>query len=82
MLGGMRGQVNESRGVVGISKGLLAKHRHFTHPIKEDVKKKLFPSPLWRPAGWLTSSPVPFVEGFLVFAALDRRVLQRRSNRS
>jgi len=60
----------------------LANYRHFTHPIKEDVKKKLFPSPLWRPAGWLTSSPVPFVEGFLVFAALDRRVLQRRSNPS
>jgi hypothetical protein len=26
----MRGQVNESRGVGGISKGLLAKNRHYT----------------------------------------------------
>src|SRR4029077_7773358 len=26
----------------------------------------------------LASSPVPFVEGFLVFAAFDRRVFQRR----
>src|SRR6266478_2535785 len=29
-------------------------------------RKKLFLSPLWRPAGGFTSSPVPFVEGFLV----------------
>ena len=34
------------------------------HPIKEDVKKKLFPSPLWRPAGGLHPAPSPSWRGF------------------
>jgi len=31
MVGGMRGQVNESRGVGVISRGLLVKYRHCAH---------------------------------------------------
>jgi hypothetical protein len=37
---------------------------YFTHPIKEDVKKKVFPSPLWRPAGGLHPAPSPSWRGF------------------
>jgi hypothetical protein len=50
-----------------------------THPIKEDVKEKiLFPPLAGEVDVWLASSPVPFVEEFFVFGALDRRVLLRR----
>jgi hypothetical protein len=38
--------------------------RHHAHPMKEDVKQKHFSTLLWRPCRWLTSSPVPFIEGF------------------
>ena len=46
---------------------LLTKHRHITHPMKEDVKEKILLPPsaeawVWR----LTSSPVSFLEGVLV----------------
>jgi hypothetical protein len=30
----------------------LLKHRHFTHPMKEDVKKKRFSPPLRKMRGW------------------------------
>jgi len=34
------------------SKALLAKNRHITHPMKEDVKKKHFSSPLPETREW------------------------------
>jgi hypothetical protein len=42
---------------------LLSTNLYYTHPIKEDVKKKLFPSPLWRPAGCLHPAPSPSWRG-------------------
>jgi hypothetical protein len=36
------------------------KHLHFTHPVKEDVKKKFSPLPS-RKAVWLASSPCPLL---------------------
>jgi hypothetical protein len=42
----------------------LAKYLYYAHPIKEDVKKKFFPSPLWRPAGGLHPAPSPSWRGF------------------
>jgi len=41
-------------------------------------EKILFPPLAGEVDVWLASSPVPFVEGFFVFGALDRRVLLRR----
>jgi hypothetical protein len=45
---------------------LLSKTGHFTHPIKEDVKKKFFSVPLEGTRGWwLASSPASLLEGLL-----------------
>src|ERR1039458_4591177 len=52
MAGATRGQVNESYGVGGGLRGWLAKNRHVTHPMKEDVKKKRFFPPLGKMRMW------------------------------
>jgi hypothetical protein len=52
MLGATRGQVNGTPGVGGPSKGWFAKNRDFTHPMKEDVKKKDFSPPLGEMRVW------------------------------
>jgi hypothetical protein len=42
----------------------LTKSRHFTHPIKEDVKKKHFSLPSKKRRVWrLASSPASLLEG-------------------
>jgi hypothetical protein len=50
----------------------------FHSSCKRGCQEKTLPLSPLETCWWLTSSPVPLVEGFLVFAALDRRVLQRR----
>jgi len=48
-------------------RGLLTKNRHYTHPIKEDVKKKFFSVPLeGHEAGSLHPALPPLLEGLLV----------------
>jgi len=53
-----------------------------TSPLRSSYKRgcqeKIFPSPLWRPAGGLHPAPSPLWRGFLVLAALVRRVFPRR----
>jgi hypothetical protein len=52
ILRGRNGQVNESWGIGGVPEGLLLKNRHCTHPMKEDVKKKRFSTPLGKMQVW------------------------------
>jgi hypothetical protein len=45
---------NQRMSGAGCPKGLcqLLKYRDFTHPMKEDVKKKGFSPPLWEMRAW------------------------------
>jgi len=49
----------------------LLKHPDYTHPVKEDVKKKVLSAPLAGDQRWcLTSSPAFFLEGLLMLPLL------------
>jgi len=58
---------------------LLTKHRHCTHPMKGDVKKKILSPPLAGNQGLVTYiQPCLLLRGAFDVAALVRHVVQRR----
>jgi len=57
----------------------MAKHPDYTHPMKEDVKKKILPPPLRGDVSVVTYiQPRLILRRVIGFVALARRMFQRR----